>query len=135
MTTRAPWQLPPASLGLGERDVHVWRVGLQAEPDTIEDGLGLLSAGERDKAARFHFEEHRGHYVVTHAALRIILGRYLDADPAQLRFQAGADSPSPPALNQASSSLRTMCTRARSSNEASSASSARRWGDDSHARM
>ncbi|MDN5869187.1 MAG: 4'-phosphopantetheinyl transferase superfamily protein [Nitrococcus sp.] len=58
---------------LDDREIHVWRVNLD------DDGLceSLLSAEERRKASRFHFEQNRRAYRVTHSALRSILGCYL----------------------------------------------------------
>ncbi len=45
---------------------------------------GLLSAEERERAARFRFERHRRHYVIGRSALRGLLGSLLDCDPADL---------------------------------------------------
>lgn len=46
----------------------------------------LLSADERQRAARFHFEMHRNRFVLGHGFLRAILGNYLRIDPAAIRF-------------------------------------------------
>ncbi|MCU0735566.1 MAG: 4'-phosphopantetheinyl transferase superfamily protein [Methylotetracoccus sp.] len=45
---------------------------------------GLLSAGERERAAGFRFERHRRRYVIGRAALRGVLGTLVDCDPAAL---------------------------------------------------
>lgn len=46
----------------------------------------LLSPDEQDRAAAFHFQKDREHFIVARGGLRSILGRYLHLDPAQLRF-------------------------------------------------
>jgi 4'-phosphopantetheinyl transferase len=48
----------------------------------------LLSAGERDRAGRFYFEKDRKHYIMARGQLRVILSRYLDTNPDQLRFRS-----------------------------------------------
>jgi 4'-phosphopantetheinyl transferase len=50
----------------------------------------LLSAEERDRAARLRRAVDRERFVASHAALRLLLGRAVGADPAALRFCEGA---------------------------------------------
>ena len=79
------WRRPPhPPLGTGE--VHVWRVSLDVDADPLRP---LLSPDERQRAARFHRDEHRRRYIAAHGALRLILGAYLDAEPAALAFELG----------------------------------------------
>ena len=54
----------------------------------------LLDEEERRRAGRFVFDRDRRRFVAAHAATRAILGRFLDADPASLRF-AVADGGKP----------------------------------------
>jgi 4'-phosphopantetheinyl transferase len=49
-----------------------------------------LDEGERARAARFVFERDRRRFISAHAQLRRVLGRWLDRDPASLRFAVGA---------------------------------------------
>jgi 4'-phosphopantetheinyl transferase len=64
-------------------EVHVWRVDL----DRPVGALGsVLSEDELLRAAAFKVEDGRRRFVTTRAALRTLLGRYLVADPASLRF-------------------------------------------------
>jgi 4'-phosphopantetheinyl transferase len=49
-----------------------------------------LSADELERAARFHFPEHRRRYTVARGVLRDILGRYLAVPPAALAFSYSA---------------------------------------------
>jgi 4'-phosphopantetheinyl transferase len=67
-------------------EVHIWTVDLE-RPDS---DAGVLSEDELMRAAAFKVEDGRRRFVVTRAALRSVLGGYLDADPALLRFGTGA---------------------------------------------
>jgi 4'-phosphopantetheinyl transferase len=68
-------------------EVHVWRVALDQE--NPRDLAGLLSSAERATAARFMFTRDQDRYIVSHAALRSILARYLRAKPSMLCFTQG----------------------------------------------
>ena len=57
----------------------------------LDGGRELLSPDERERAARFHFEQHRRRYLIAHIALHRILSRYLQIDPAQLSFDLGSN--------------------------------------------
>ncbi len=71
---------------LPAEEVHLWQIDL-AEVATGEARfLPALSADERQRAGRFHFERDRHRYTVTRGVLRMLLGSYLGADPAQLVF-------------------------------------------------
>jgi 4'-phosphopantetheinyl transferase len=50
----------------------------------------LLSDDELQRAARFHFERDRNHFIAARGLLRQLLGRYLDREPAALCFAYGA---------------------------------------------
>ena len=49
-----------------------------------------LSADERTRASRYCFENLRRSFVTARASLRMILARYVDADPAALSFEYSA---------------------------------------------
>lgn len=84
------WRLPPASLDLADQEVHVWRAVLDAPASRLADFAQMLSDDERRRAARFHFERDRAHFIAGRGMLRALLGRYLGAPPASLRFRYGA---------------------------------------------
>ncbi|MGA8027350.1 MAG: 4'-phosphopantetheinyl transferase superfamily protein [Bryobacteraceae bacterium] len=50
----------------------------------------LLASDERDRASRFRFEHLRQLFVIRRGALRCLLGRYLDLDPANIWFNYGS---------------------------------------------
>jgi 4'-phosphopantetheinyl transferase len=75
-----PWPLAPGI-------VHVWRFACQQDPGRL---AALLSDDERATAARFATYAHRDAYVVQHAMQRWLLARYVDVEPARIRFGRGA---------------------------------------------
>ncbi len=68
-------------------EVHVWRVDLDGVPEGAV--ASSLSADERERAGRFRFERDRRRFVVARGVLRRLLGRYLDREPARVRFGYG----------------------------------------------
>lgn len=73
-------------LTLGPKDVHLWRVDLEATAGGVAQWLPILSPDERTRASRFHRASDRHYFIAGRAILRQILGAYLDADPKSLSF-------------------------------------------------
>ena len=67
--------------------VDLWPIAL--DEIARQGEAALLSADETARAARFRFDRDRQHFIAGRAALRRILARYLDRDPAALRFAYG----------------------------------------------
>jgi 4'-phosphopantetheinyl transferase len=63
-------------------EVQLWLVDLEG-PAPYRD---VLADDERERAARFHFERDRRRFIAARTALREVLGRYLQRDPAALAF-------------------------------------------------
>jgi 4'-phosphopantetheinyl transferase len=83
-------EIPRSVPSLEANQLHVWRLDL-APPAEVMPGLTeLLSAEERDKAARFRFERDRVRYVAAHGGMRLILAAYVGADPNRLQFSTSA---------------------------------------------
>lgn len=71
--------------------VQIWRANLEAlSPAELEELSALLDAGEHARAARFHFEQDRRHYVASHGLLRRLLSAALDQPATALVFEHGA---------------------------------------------
>jgi 4'-phosphopantetheinyl transferase len=84
----SPWSwIRPVPLAPNE--IHVWRIALDAPPAEAAGLRTLLSDGERDRAARFHFERDRTRFIVAHAALRTLLAHYLGAEAHPDAFHPG----------------------------------------------
>ena len=69
--------------------VDVWMASVAGAADWITKLRRTLSPNELRRSERFFFERDRLRYVVSHGLLRSILGRYMGADPSDLRFAAG----------------------------------------------
>lgn len=83
-----PWLPRLGDIRILADEVHVWLLQLDAG-FCLPCGEGLLSADEKDRAARFKFERDRRRYIVSHAGLRSVLSTYLDCPPESLKFAAG----------------------------------------------
>jgi 4'-phosphopantetheinyl transferase len=81
------WPVPDEHPSLRAGDVHVWILDLEATGPRVVELETLLSDDERARAARFKFPGLRRRHIVSHAGLRVILGRYLDRHPASLAFR------------------------------------------------
>jgi phosphopantetheinyl transferase len=67
--------------------VDVWRADLDTAPKQLQD---LLCASEQARAARIVHERDRMRWARSRGMLRLLLARYLAADPRELRFELGA---------------------------------------------
>jgi len=83
------WSRAPETLSLSSGEVHVWRARLEQPEDVQEKFLRTLNEEERERANRFHFEKHRRHFIAGRGFLRLLVGRYLDIPPAEVRFTYG----------------------------------------------
>jgi 4'-phosphopantetheinyl transferase len=78
---------------LTKGEVHVWCASLAGhslQGSLLEGSLDMLSERERERAARLRSRHDLEQFVGSHVLLRIILGRYLDIAPQELRFSYGA---------------------------------------------
>jgi 4'-phosphopantetheinyl transferase len=82
---------PPAALSLAcpPEQIHVWRVKLDGGPEQLPALGHALAPDELARADRFRFPHDRSRFVIAHAALRALLGRYLNRAPEQIRFASG----------------------------------------------
>jgi len=74
-------QLPPG-------EVHVWLARLAFEEDAINQFGSLLDSEEHARAARFAVPSARRQFVASRASLRIVLGKYLGINAAQVKFRS-----------------------------------------------
>jgi hypothetical protein len=81
--SHAEWRRPPAVLGLGGDEVHVWRASLLTTPRRVEALARSLAPDELERSQRFHFQARRERYIVARGLLREILSLYLDARPGE----------------------------------------------------
>jgi 4'-phosphopantetheinyl transferase len=73
-------------LGLPENQVQLWRAELDNIRNDEARWMALLSAEEKTRAGRFHFAADRQRFTTSRALLRMILGGYLNTNPAHIDF-------------------------------------------------
>jgi len=76
-------------LALSNSTVEVWTVNLLAEEGALATACSLLSGDETRRANRFRYPADRRKFVMSRAALRDILARYMNTPPKQAVFQYG----------------------------------------------
>ena len=74
---------------LQEREVHVWRLGLNVPDLVLRKFSELLCETEVVRSNRFRLPDLRRRFVAARGALRSILAGYLSMDPRQLTFSYG----------------------------------------------
>ena len=75
------------SYRLDDRTVLLWDFPCETRPPPEDEAL--LSADERERASRFHFDRDRNVYVTVRGRLRRILGGLLGRRPSDLTFAYG----------------------------------------------
>ena len=71
---------------LAEREVHLWRIGLDVSDRTLDRLRHMLSEDERKRTERFRFPILRRRFAAGRGALRSILANYLSMAPERLEF-------------------------------------------------
>ena len=92
--TEPLWAEAPLRLPLTAPEVHIFATRL----DWGASFRSLLSRDEKERANRFLFDLHRNRFIAGRAFLRTVLGRYLDFNPAKLRFSYSPEGK--PALDE-----------------------------------
>ncbi len=71
---------------------HVWFVVPESirTRSKLDYFQSILSAQERERWQRLHFDEDRHRYLISHAMVRELLSRYADMHPAEWQFETQA---------------------------------------------
>lgn len=80
------WIEPNEFPALASGEVHVWLAHVPGATSRLQELAAVLSADERERAARFRFEPHRQRSQVARGVLRSLLGRYTGRDARSLSF-------------------------------------------------
>jgi 4'-phosphopantetheinyl transferase len=86
---RSPIECPP----LLDGEVHIWRSHFSfhvLSDANLRQFSQVLAVDEQERAQRFRSESHRQQFIAARGLLRILLGAYLERDPAQIQFVYGA---------------------------------------------
>ncbi len=73
----------------GRREVHLWSADLKPPSARVAQLRLLLTAGEKQRADRFHFDRHRRRFIVRRGVLRLLMAAYLGRRPEEVRFGEG----------------------------------------------
>jgi len=80
--------LPVGRLIISAGEVHVFLLDIDAQCATgLDRAWSVLNAEERARAERFYKTRDRTAFVAAHALLRTTLARYVELEPAALRFR------------------------------------------------
>lgn len=80
--------MSPAAIPVSVHAISIAGQDLESE---IDEALAWMSAEEREKHRRFHFDRHRREFALSRFVLRGILGELAGCDPAKLSFRQQAD--------------------------------------------
>lgn len=79
----------PTSLSfMGAGDVDLWRIDLGKDSASLSSEFDLLSAEEKTRANKFVFPKDRVNFITGRAALRKIIGGYLQVSPDEVEISA-----------------------------------------------
>jgi 4'-phosphopantetheinyl transferase len=67
-------------------EVHVWRANLEQPQSCWASLIRVLSAEERERAGRYHFEADRKRCIIGRGLTRLLLAHCLRESPERLRF-------------------------------------------------
>jgi 4'-phosphopantetheinyl transferase len=81
------WHRPSGRYVLPQGEVHVWRANLDQPQRLFARLTQLLSAEERARADRFHFEVDRKRCILARGILRLLLGDCLGTPAERLQFR------------------------------------------------
>jgi 4'-phosphopantetheinyl transferase len=75
-------------MGLSQDELHLWLATDEIDAGQAIGYRKLLSADERQREQRFHFEKDRTRFLITRALVRAVLSRYEAVDPGDWVFTA-----------------------------------------------
>jgi 4'-phosphopantetheinyl transferase len=78
-----------APLRLDAREIHVWSIAIEPGSDAVPGLMALLSLSEQQRARRYIFESVQRRFIAARAALRVLVGSYLDMPAGTVSFAYG----------------------------------------------
>ena len=78
------WERPEEFPVFSENQVHVWMINISdfyGQPKKFEH---FLNRTEKTRAAQFKYDDSRQNFIICRGALRFLLSRYLDENPAKI---------------------------------------------------
>src|SRR5215211_7705875 len=81
------WLNSPDNLILSEDEAHIWRANLDLNKSFQNSFLKLLSPDEKNRAEKFRFNKDCQNFIIARGILRLLIGKYLEINPAEISFQ------------------------------------------------
>ncbi len=79
----------------GDFDINkhtdIWRINISANLLFVDNLSSLINTAEKERANRYLQARDRNRFIISRAALRIILARYINQQPSLLQFEAEAN--------------------------------------------
>jgi 4'-phosphopantetheinyl transferase len=72
-----------------KEQADVWRINISSNLSMLESFLSILHPDEIARANRYYQTKDRNRFIISRGALRIILGKYLNKQPALIEFKTG----------------------------------------------
>jgi 4'-phosphopantetheinyl transferase len=67
----------------------IWRINISSNIPIIDNLLPVLKPEEITRANRFFYARDKNRYIISHGAMRNILGKYLNQQPSLVEFEYG----------------------------------------------
>lgn len=78
------------SVELPDGEVHIWRILAHTFLSQVKYLSEVLAHEEKERASRFYFEKDRLTFMIIRGLLRVIIGQYIKAEPAEIQFDYNA---------------------------------------------
>jgi 4'-phosphopantetheinyl transferase len=79
--------------GSGDFDINghidIWRINISNNLPFLDNLYTLINAGEKERAKWYLQARDRNRFIISRAALRIILARYVNQQPSLIQFETG----------------------------------------------
>ena len=83
---KVAWQEPPEHLRLADGELHIWLIDLE-EQDLRFQSEQWLSNDEKARSSRLVSQKKKADFITGRAVLRLILAKYLEILPLEIRFE------------------------------------------------
>jgi 4'-phosphopantetheinyl transferase len=85
----AVWEKAKPSEAINSGFAEIWRVHFPSYTNSIAELYEILRPEEKSRSALFHQIKDKQRFIIGKAALRILMGNYLNTDPGTIRFIYG----------------------------------------------
>lgn len=84
------WENPDVNIYKNiDTQVHIWRISISESLSLLNKFRAILNPGELIRAKKYHQQKHNNRFIISRAAQRIILSKYLNTPAIALDFVLG----------------------------------------------